>query len=90
MVGLVWNLNTNHMSRQFCVAYDNIFQTFHSAKGEPPAGWPDLLVFDLFRSDFDDSNWAPGLADKWLTPFDPATRHKTESNLCVQSINSLG
>ena len=37
MFGLVWNLNTNHMSYQLHVVYNNFFQKVHSDKGEPPA-----------------------------------------------------
>ena len=58
-VGLIWYLNTNHMSPQFHVFYKNLFETFHSGEGEPPAKFPGLIVFDRFRSDFHDSNFVP-------------------------------
>ena len=37
IVGLIRNLNTNHMSPYFHVVYGNIFQTVHSDEGNPPA-----------------------------------------------------
>ena len=35
-VGLIRNLNTNCMSPQFHVVYENLFQTVHSYEGKPP------------------------------------------------------
>ena len=58
-VGIIRNLNINHTSSQFHVVYYNLFQTFHSAEGDTPTKWTDLIVFDRFRSDFDDSNFIP-------------------------------
>ena len=62
-VGLIRNLNTNCMSPQFHVVYENLFQTVHSYEGKPPTKWPDLIVFDRFRSDFYDSDFVPEIAN---------------------------
>jgi hypothetical protein len=74
MVGLIHHLNTNRISPQFHCVYDNGFGTVHSAEGALPAKWPDMLIFDRFRSDFDDTDFVPDLADEWLTPVELATR----------------
>ena len=79
-VGLICNLNTNHMSPQFHVIYDSLFQTVHSAEGKPPTEWPDILVFDCFCSDFDDSYFVPELAGECLTPVDLAWCQEDELN----------
>ena len=68
--GLIRNLNTNSMSHQFHVVYNNLFQMVYSSEVKPPAKWLDLIVFDLFHSNFDDSIFVPELADEWLTPVD--------------------
>ena len=62
-VGLIHNLNKKHMSPQFYVVYNNLFQTVHSDEGKPPAKWPYLIVFDIFRSNFNDYYFVPELAD---------------------------
>ena len=69
-VELILNLNINHMSPQFHGVYGNLFQTFHSDEGKPPAKCPDLIIFDRFCSNFDNSVFFPELADEWLTPID--------------------
>ena len=77
-VGLIRNLNTNHMSPQFFVTYDNLFQTVHSAEGKPPVEWPDIIACNRFRSDFDDSYFVPELAGECLTPVDLAWCQEVE------------
>ena len=79
-VGLRRNLNNNCTSPQFHVVYKNLFQRFHSAEGEPPAEWPNLIVFDRFCYEFDDSEFFPELADEWLNPVNLARRQETELN----------
>ena len=51
------------MSLQFHAVYGNLFQPVHSSEGNPPIEWPDLIVFDRFCSDFDDSDFVPELVD---------------------------
>jgi hypothetical protein len=77
-VGLIRNLGTNRISPQFHCVYDNGFGTVHSAEGEPPTEWPDMLIFDRFRSDYDDSDFVPELNDEWLTPVEVANRKQRE------------
>jgi hypothetical protein len=77
-VGLIRNLNTHHISPQFHCVYDNGFDTVHSIEGEPPAEWPDMFVFNRFRSDYDDSDFVPELSDEWLTPVEVAARQQLE------------
>ena len=77
-VGIIRNLNTNRMSPQVHVVYDNLFQTVHSDEFEPPAKWLYLIVFDSFRSNFDCSNFVPELAYEWMTPVDLARRREAK------------
>jgi hypothetical protein len=73
-VGLIQHLNTKRISPRFHCVYNNGFGTVHSAEGEPPAEWPDMLIFDRYRSDFDDTDFVPDLADGWLTAVELAMR----------------
>jgi hypothetical protein len=75
-VGLVRNLRTNHISPQFHVVYDDLFETVHARASEVPASWPDLFTFNRFRSDFDDEDFVPGLTDEWLTPVELSHRQQ--------------
>ena len=61
-VGLIRNINPNHTSPKFNVVYDNIFLTVHSTESLPPSKWTDLIVFDRFCSNFDDSYFFPEVA----------------------------
>jgi hypothetical protein len=67
-MGLICNLQTNHISPQFHVIYDDLFETVHTSALETPASWPDLFTFNCFKSDYDDEDFVPTLSDKWLTP----------------------
>jgi hypothetical protein len=77
-VGLVRNLRTNHISPQFHVVYDDLFETVHASSSEAPASWPDLFVLSRFRSDFDDEDFVPSLADEWLTPVELSQKQQQE------------
>jgi hypothetical protein len=77
-VGLIRNLSTNRISPQFHCVYDNDISTVHSAEGEPPAEWNDMLIFDRFKSDYDDTDFVPELSDEWLTPVEVADRQRQE------------
>ena len=79
------NLNTNCMSPKVHVVYENLFQAVHSTEGKPPVKWPKLIIFYHFHSNFDDSNFFPGLAGEWLTPVDLARRRESELNHLNQS-----
>ena len=72
-VGLVRNLRTNKISPQFHIIYDDL--------SEPPATWPELVTFNRFRSDFDDEDFVPSLADEWLTPVELGQRQQDERAL---------
>jgi hypothetical protein len=67
-VGLVQNLQTNHIISQFHVMYNDLFETAHASPSEAPASWPNLFTFSRFKSDFDDKNFIPFLPNEWLTP----------------------
>ncbi len=77
-VGLIRNLNTHRISPQFHCVYDNGFDTVHSVEGEPPAEWPQMFIFNRFRSDYDDTDFVPELADEWLTPIEVTARQQLE------------
>ena len=84
-VGLIRNLNTNHISSQFYAVYDNLFQTVHSDEVEPPYKWMDLIVLDSFRSNFDGSNFVPEFAYGWLTTVDLVQSQEAKLNLRNQA-----
>ena len=69
-VGLIRNLRTHNISPQFHVVYDDAFDTVHSGDDVPPDSWPDLLIFNRFKSDYDESDFVPELSNKWLTPIE--------------------
>jgi hypothetical protein len=73
-------LGTNRISPQFHCVYDNDFSTVHSAEGEPPAEWNDMLIYNRFKSDYDDTNFVPDLDAEWLTPVELATRQQLEES----------
>jgi hypothetical protein len=77
-VGLIRSLRTNHISPQFHVVYDDLFETVHSSALEVPDSWPDLFTFNQFRSNFDDENFVPDLTDEWLTPVELSRRQQVE------------
>ena len=60
-VGLIRNLRTHNISAQFHVVYEDAFETVHSGDDVPPDSWPDLLIFNRFKSDYDESNFVPEL-----------------------------
>ena len=60
-VGVIQNLNKNCASHQFHVVYENLLQTVHSSEGKLPSKWTDLIIFDRFRSDFDDYDFVSEL-----------------------------
>ena len=66
-VGLVRNLRTGNISPQFHVVYDDFFETVHSSPDKEPTVWPELIVFQSFRSDIeeDDEFFKYELEDQW-------------------------
>jgi hypothetical protein len=80
-VGLIRNLQTNHISPQFHVVYDDLFETVHSGEEIQPASWPDLIICNRFKSDYDDTDFVPELADEWLAPVELSHRQQRE-NAC--------
>ena len=38
---------------QFHVIYDNYFETDHTTDDEVPTFWPGMMMFEMFRSDYD-------------------------------------
>jgi hypothetical protein len=77
-VGLIRSLRTNHISPQFHVVYDDLFETVHASAEEAPASWPDLFTFNRFKSDYDDEDFVPALPDEWLTPVELSQRQRQE------------
>ena len=73
-VVLIRNLRTHNISPQFHVVYENAFETVHSDDDLPPNSWTDLLVFNRFKSDYNESYFVPELTDKWLTPIEANSR----------------
>ena len=69
-VVLIRNLWTYNISPQFHVVYDDSFDTVHSGDGVPPDSWSDLLIFNRFKSDYDESDFVPELSNEWLTPIE--------------------
>ena len=69
-VGLIQNLRTHNISPQFYVVYDDAFDTVHSGDDIPPDSWLDLLIFNRFESDYDESDFVPELSSEWLTPIE--------------------
>ena len=69
-VGLVRNLWTHNISPQFHVVYDDAFDTVHSGDDVPPDSWPDLLILNRFKSDYDESDFVTELSNEWLTPIE--------------------
>ena len=88
--GLIRNLNTNRTSLYFDIVYDSLLQTVHSDEGDPPTKCPDLIVFSCFRSELDDSNVVPGLADECLTPIDFVRCQESELNHQNQASYNYG
>ena len=74
-VGLIRNLRTNKVSPQFHVVYDDLFKTVHSGD-TPPDVWPDLIIFNQFKSDYNDSNLVPDMTNERLTPVERVQRHQ--------------
>jgi hypothetical protein len=83
-VGLVQNLQTNHISPQFHVVYDDLFETVHASSSEAPASWPDLFTFNRFKSNFDDEDFVPTLPDKWSTPVELSQQKQRDRAQCSQ------
>jgi hypothetical protein len=79
-MGLIRNLRTNHISPQFHVVYDKLFETVHDSALETPASWPDLFTFNGFKSDYDNENFLPTLPDEWLTPV-KLSQHKQQEQV---------
>jgi hypothetical protein len=77
-VGLIRNLCTNHISPQFHVLYDDLFETVHASASKAPASWSDLFTFIRFKSDYGDADFVPTLPDEWLTPVELSQRQQQE------------
>ena len=67
MVGLVRNLRTGNISPQFHVVYNDYFETVHLDPNQVPSVWPELIVFQSYRSDIeeDDEFYRYELEDQW-------------------------
>ena len=53
-VVLVRNLQTERISPQFHVIYDDFFETVHCEEDQQPLRWNELITFNSFKSDYDD------------------------------------
>ena len=76
-VCLIRNLRTNKVSPQFHVVYDDLFKTAHSGDTLPDV-WPDIIIFNWFKSYYNDSNFVPNMTNEWLTPVERAQRHQAD------------
>ncbi|MGH3053412.1 MAG: reverse transcriptase domain-containing protein [Gaiellaceae bacterium] len=77
-VGLVRNLQTGSITPQFHMVYDDFFETVHSDHDKEPKEWKELLQFSRFKSDFDDADYVPQLADEWLSDEEVAQKRQDE------------
>ena len=76
-VGVIWNLRTNNLSPQFHVVYDDFFETVHSKEDTVPTGWEELVTHSSENVlDPDEPEYAPELADEWLSDEDMAVRRR--------------
>ena len=71
------------------MVYDDAFKTVHSGDGVPPNSWPDLLIFNIFKSDCDESDIVPELADEWLTPIKVNCRQEAVSERRVIHVSNM-
>ena len=78
-VGLIHNLRTNKVSPQFQVVYDDLFETVHSGD-TPPGVWPDLIIFNRFKSNYNNSDFVPDLTNEWLAPVECDQRHQSNQD----------
>ncbi len=74
-VALVRNLTTGNISPQFHVVHDSYFETVHSSPDETPKVWPELIIFQSFKSDFEETP-GPILSDEWLSADEKLARDK--------------
>ena len=58
------------------MVYDDAFRTVHSGDNVPTNSWSDLLIFKIFKSDYYESYFVPGLTDYWLTPIEANRRQE--------------
>ena len=67
-VGLIRNLDTEYVTPQFHVVYDNQFQTTFAPEGAQPAAWAEIVSDTMFDTPYDEAIELPPLHDQWLSP----------------------
>ena len=77
---LLRSLTTIRMTPKFHVVYNDLFETSHSSDDTRPAVWTDIIIFSHFKSDFDENDSVPNLANEWLTPVEVTNRHQAEQS----------
>ena len=80
-VGLVLNLRTRKISPQYHLVYDSNFETVHSDPDNAPESWPELVTLNRFKADYDDKEFAPYLADEWLTPVEISEKQRHDNHV---------
>ena len=65
-VSLVRNLNTNRISPQYHVVFDDNFETVRSDEDNQPLIWEELVTFNTLKSNYDDYKYLPELIKEWL------------------------
>ena len=67
-VGIVRNFQTNNLSPQFHVVYDDFFHTVYNREEEIPGDWGDMWrhASDRYEFDEDDPEYLPQLDDEWV------------------------
>ena len=74
-VGLIFNLNTGHISPQVHVVYDDQFQTVYSDNDAMPDVWSDLFQYNRVRVlDPMDDGSNNELAAEWSVDSEGAAR----------------
>jgi hypothetical protein len=49
-----------------------------------------MLIFDCSKSDWDDADFVPDLADEWLTPVEVAAHQQQEQAQCQDGVSEDG
>jgi hypothetical protein len=79
-VGLIRNLKTQNISPQYHVVYDSFFETVHGDSITDDTVWDELVIFNRFRSNYDETECVPELSDEWLSQEELIQKHHEASN----------
>ncbi len=89
-VGMIRNINTQYVSPQFHVMYDNFFEMVHSDEGNLLSAkiWEALYTFEHYKVDWDQE--PPDLAEEWLLPGEKQSRVEQLRGSMVDTAVPLG